>query len=127
VKRILIVGNFAAIFLVVVYGMIEYAAPIAASEIWREDYKELMFKCDSAMREHLIAKQAVTVDANDQTVKNLRATEVGILECHDYDKLRKRMLVWGVSENQLSAIGLEALESKAYDLQRFIEIHEFRY
>ena len=126
-KRALVVGNIAAIFLVVVYGVIEYVAPIAASELWREDYKELMFKCDNAMREHLIAKQAVTFDTSDQSVKNLRATEVGLLDCHNYDKLRKQMLVWGVSENRLSAIGLEALESKAYDLQRFVEIHEFRY
>ncbi len=126
-KRALVIGNVVAIALVIAYGAIEYAAPIAAIELWREDYKELMFKCDTVMRDHLIAKRAVEVHPNEQTVLNLQAAEVGLIDCHDYDKLRKRMLVWGVSENGLSAIGLEALESKAYDLHRFVQIHEFRY
>ena len=37
------------------------------------------------------------------------------------------MLVWGLNENQLASIGLEALEEKEYELQRFVEIHEIRY
>ena len=41
--------------------------------------------------------------------------------------MRKKLLIWGLSENQVSAIGLEALESKSYELRRFVEIHEFRY
>ena len=126
-RRFLIIGNVIAIGLVAAYGIVEYAAPLTAARIWREDYKELMFKCDNAMREHFIAKRAVSVNPIDKTIKNLQAAEVGLLDCHDYDKLRKRMLVWGVSEDGLSAIGLEALEGKAYDLRRFVEIHEIRY
>ncbi len=126
-RRWLVVGNVCAIALVAAYGVAEYSAPLAAAQIWRDDYKALMFKCDQVMREHYIAKQAVTLDPSAYTVKNLRAAEVGLLDCHDYDKLRKRMLGWGLSENQLSAIGLEALENNAYDLRRFVEIHEIRY
>ena len=33
-------------------------------------------------------------NSNEQTVLNLQAAEVGLLDCHDYDKLRKRMLPW---------------------------------
>jgi hypothetical protein len=79
------------------------------------------------MREHYIAKQAVSLSPNESSVTNLEAAEIGLLDCHDYDKMRKRMLVWGVSEDMLAAIGLEALESKAYELRRFVEIHEIRY
>ncbi len=126
-KHALIASNLLAIMLVVLYGTVEYGAPVVASSFWREDYKSLMFKCDQVMRDHYIAKRAVVLSPNEQTIKNLDAAEIGLLECHDYDKLRKRMLSWGLSEIQLSAIGLEAMESKAYELQRFVEIHEIRY
>ena len=126
-KRALIGANIFAIALVVLYGVIEYGAPAAAARLWGSEYKALMFACDQAMREHYIAKQAVVLTPNESSVKNLEAAEVGLLDCHDYDKMRKRMLVWGVSEDRLAAIGLEALESKAYELRRFIEIHEIRY
>lgn len=126
-KRWLIAGNVLAIVLVVAYGAREYVAPLAAASLWREDYKSLMFKCDQVMRDHYIAKQAVLHAPGEETIKNLDAAEIGLLGCHDYDKLRKRMLAWGVTEDHLSAIGLEAMESKAYELRRFVEIHEFRY
>ena len=86
-----------------------------------------MFKCDQVMREHYIAKRAVELSPTPEVVRNLEATEVGLLDCHEYDKLRKRMLVWGLNENQLASIGLEALEEKQYEIRRFIEIHEIRY
>ena len=126
-KRVLLIGNVIVIGLVGVYGILEYGAPLAATYLWRENYKVLMFKCDHVMRDHFIAKQAVLADPNDTTVKNLQAAEIGLLDCHEYDKLRKQMLVWGVSEHKLSAIGLEAMEEKAYELRRFVEIHEIRY
>lgn len=120
-------GNVLAILLVVAYGVVEYGGSYAAKQIWREDYKSLMFKCDQVMRDHYIAKQAIKLSPNEETIANLKAAEVGLLDCHEYDKLRKRMLSWGVSDNELSAIGLEALESESYELRRFVEIHEIRY
>ena len=126
-KRLLVIGNIVAIVLVSLYGAAEYGAPIVASHLWREDYKNLMFKCDQVMREHYIAKRAVELGPTPETVRNLEATEVGLLDCHEYDKLRKRMLVWGLNKDQLASIGLEALEEKQYELRRFVEIHEIRY
>ena len=60
-------------------------------------------------------------------MKNLEAAEIGLLDCHDYDKLRKRMLIWNVSADQLSQIGLEAMEEKKYELRDFVKTHEIRY
>jgi hypothetical protein len=127
VKRLLLIGNIVAICLVASYGAVEYGAPILAAHLWREDYKNLMFKCDQVMREHHIAKRAVELSPAPETVKNLEATEIGLLDCHAYDKLRKRMLIWGLNEDQLASIGLEALEEKKYELRRFVETHEIRY
>lgn len=86
-----------------------------------------MFKCDQVMREHYIAKAAVEVQPSEGAIRNLEAAELGLLDCHSYDKLRKKLIAWGVTENDLSQIGLEALEEKKYELRNFVEIHEIRY
>jgi len=49
------------------------------------------------------------------------------LTCHDYDKLRKKMIMWGLDQDDLSMLGLETMEEKAYDLRTFVETHEFKY
>ena len=36
------------------------------------------------------AKQQVLVEPSEMAIKNLDASEVSLLACHDYDKLRKR-------------------------------------
>lgn len=126
-SRLLVAGNILAVVLVIGYGAVEYGGRAVASRIWRADYKDLMFKCDQVMREHFIAKRQVETDPSTHNVRNLEAAEVGLLDCHEYDRLRKRMLTWGVTPDQLSAIGLEALEEKKYELRDFVNIHEIRY
>ena len=121
------ITNIIAIILVIGYGIIEYVVPQVALKLNKEDYQSLMFQCDHVMREHFIAKQYVVVEPSEKTIKNLEASEVGLLTCHEYDKLRKKLLSYGASEVQLSMIGLEVMEKKAKDVQRFVEIHEIRY
>ena len=121
------IANVIAVVLVFVYGLVEYVVPQVALKINKEDYQSLMFQCDLVMREHFIAKQLVVVSPSDKAIKNLEASEVGLLTCHEYDKLRKQLLSYGASEAQLSMIGLEVMEKKAKDVQRFVEIHEIRY
>ena len=121
------IANVLAVVLVFVYGLIEYVVPQVALKLNKENYQSLMFQCDLVMREHFIAKQLVVVSPSDKAIKNLEASEVGLLTCHEYDKLRKQLLSYGASEVQLSMIGLEVMEKKAEDVQRFVEIHEIRY
>lgn len=119
--------NVAA--LVGVFGFLtyEYVVPVAAGQYYGERFKTLMFACDHAMRDHYIAKKSVELNPSNLTIKNLEATELGLMSCHDYDKMRKQMEALNVSENKLSRLGLEALEEREYDLQRFVKTHEFRY
>jgi len=125
--RLSIALNFILVAaLIFVLGK-DIVVPRIAAEIWADDYKQLMYSCDHVMREHYIAKRAVELEASPGNIDNLSSAEVGLLQCHDYDKLRKRMLVWGLEPEELSLIGLEALEEKSYELRRFVEIHEFRY
>lgn len=126
-KRLPFAINLLAVILVIGYGAIEYAIPAIASRVWSDEYKDLMFKCDQVMREHFIAKRLVETKPNAANVKNLESTEVGLLDCHDYDRLRKQLLTWGVTSDRLAAIGLETLEEKKYELRDFVRIHEIRY
>ena len=119
--------NVTAVVLVFAYGINEYVVPRIVLASHKEEYQSLMFQCDHVMREHFIAKQQVLVEPSEMAVKNLDAGEVSLLTCHDYDKLRKKMLSFGVSEPQLSMIGLEVMEEKMTDVRHFVETHEIRY
>lgn len=125
--RTLRIANCIALLFAAALALRYLAAPYAAAHWWRSDYKDLMFKCDQVMREHYIAKAAVEVQPSEGAIRNLEAAELGLLDCHSYDKLRKKLIAWGVTENDLSQIGLEALEEKKYELRNFVEIHEIRY
>ena len=126
-KRTLLVVNVLAILVVIGFGAERYLAPAIAEAVYAEQYKELMYECDHVMREHFIAKQMVLASTTEQSIRNLEAAEVGLTSCHEYDKVRKEMIRWGLSENVLARIGLEAIEERATDIRTFVEIHEIRY
>ena len=121
--------NLLASLLVLCVAYIAYdeSKPLLASTLWANDYKELMFNCDQVMREHYIAKRALEFDSSPVNLRNLQASEVGLLDCHEYDKLRKRLISWGLDGQDLSILGIEALEEQDYELRDFVEIHEIRY
>ena len=126
-KRLLIAANLLAALVVIVWGADRYIAPMIAVAVYGDEYKEMMFQCDHVMREHFIAKQLVLAAPTEETIRNLEAAEIGLTTCHDYDKLRKKMIGWGVKENELASLGLEVIEKRATDVRKFVEIHEIRY
>ena len=126
-KRILIATNLLAALVIIAWGVHRFIAPVVAIAMYGDEYKELMFRCDHVMREHFIAKQMVLATPTDETIRNLEAAEIGLTACHEYDKLRKKMIGWSVTENDLASIGLEAIEKRATDIRKFVEIHEIRY
>ena len=118
-----ILASIACISLALKYIVVPYAA----TNFYKEKYKELVFACDNVMRDHLIAKNRVVNEKSEKSIKQLKADELGLLTCDDYDKLRKKMIVLGVSEGRLSMYGLEAIEEKAEDVRTFVRTHEFKY
>lgn len=126
-KRLLLAGNVVAIVVVLAMGIERYVAPSVAEAVYGDRYKELVFQCDHVMREHFIAKQMVLRSTNEETIRNLDTAEVGLTACHEYDKLRKRLGTWGMSESGLARLGLEAIEERAREVRTFVEIHEIRY
>ena len=86
-----------------------------------------MYKCDNAMRNQFIAKSKIIKERNSDNAKNLQAAEVALIDCHDYDKIRKQLMSLGLVSLDLSSMGLEAIEKEAYDLQTIVRIHEIRF
>jgi len=101
--------------------------PPVAKMVFKDNYQELMFQCDNVMREHLIAKTRVMTEKSEQSLLQLDAAEMGLVTCHDYDVLRKKMRQAGISAHELSLMGLEVIEAKAKNLYEFVDIHEIKY
>ena len=99
----------------------------ALMKYFQETYGEHVFQCDSAMREHFIAKSRVSSNPTESNIVTLEATEFGLLDCHNYDKFRKQLIGYGLSENDLSTMGLIAIEASRSDLSKLVEQHEIRY
>ena len=120
-------ANVAALLVIFLVGAKLIFMPLIAKFIWEDTYKNLVHACDTAMREHLIAKNNSRLNANSNTDRILLSAEIQLLDCHEYDVLRKRLLVWGLRESELGQFGLEAIEETAGDIRRYVEIHEIRY
>ena len=125
-KSIIYLNIFCSI-IIIFLGLKIFLAPILGKIIWGEEYKKLAFGCDNVMREHLITKNELKSKVNKKNVQNLRSAELGLISCHDYDILRKKLLIWGVSNRELSLLSLEAIEENTNDVRDFIKTHEFSY
>ena len=126
-SRALLILNIAAVLIIVALGFRQFALPPIAKAIYRTQYQELMFKCDNVMREHLIAKNRMLSEASDDSVKTLNSAEIGLIECHDYDVMRKHLISLGLTDNDLSVMGLQAIEERGADVKTFVETHQIKY
>ena len=93
----------------------------------QDEFGELTFSCDNSMRGHFLAKQRLVGSPSNANALSLKAAEIGLLACQDYDLMRKRLIRWGLSDNELSEMSLLAIEAKGQDLRDVISIHEIRY
>jgi hypothetical protein len=126
-KKALVAINLLAVISCIGIGFQVIMMPLIAKTAFKDDYQTLMFKCDNVMRDHLIAKNRVVYERSERSIKMLESAELGLMSCHDYDKLRKKMKMWGVTDNELSYIGLEAIEKNSDDLMQYVKIHEFKH
>jgi hypothetical protein len=93
-------------------------------KIYGDQYSDLVFKCDNVMRNHYISKARIMAHANKKNVEELVSSELALIDCHDYDKLRKKLIWLGLGENELAILGLKAIEKNKADLRKIVEIHE---
>jgi hypothetical protein len=105
---------------VIFIGM-EYLYPWTVKAVYATEYKRLVVECDQAMHDEVSLRQ---VDESDPQSRLMRdSADAGLLICHDYDKLRKTLLISGVTEHQLSLLGLEALEQERIPVTRMVAPH----
>jgi hypothetical protein len=99
----------------------EYIRPFIADHYYRGEYRKLAAECDLAMHDEAALRPGTAGVVKDPALAMSAA--IGLTVCHEYDKLRKRMLILGVSEEQLALHGLEALEIEQIPVDRMVQPH----
>lgn len=95
--------------------------------LWQhaQEYKLLTLQCDQAMHSEVVLRTPQqSLEVTEQQARLLNASaDVELTVCHDYDKLRKRLLTAGLTEDDLALLGLEALEVERITVKRMVEPH----
>jgi hypothetical protein len=108
-------------------SFLEFPSRMLFKNIYQNEYATLMYRCDSSMKEHFLAKSTIQNKLSEENINNLMSTEVSLIDCHDYDVMRKKLLSLGLNSNDLSLMGLMAIEEKSKDVRDLVRIHEIRY
>ena len=99
----------------------EYVRPLIAEYSHGDEYKRLALECDLAMHEEAALRELI---GNDPQTERLRlSADVGMIFCHDYDMLRKKLLIQGLTEDRLAMLGLEVLEVEQITVQQMVDAH----
>ncbi len=93
--------------------------PISVASYYSTKYMDLVIQCDQAMNTSWYLNQ---VDKS----KLSKPETIQMLSCHDYDKIRKILLISGLPEEYLSYLGLLALETHQRPASEMVELHRFR-
>lgn len=99
----------------------DYARPYIAEFRHGDQFKQLAFECDMAMHEEAALRGLPGTDPQTERLK--LSADVGMMVCHDYDKLRKELLIQGMSEDQLAMLGLQVLEVEQITVQQMVDAH----
>lgn len=104
---------------------ITYVWPWAMWSMHAEDYRRLVVDCDQAMHDEVVLRDGSMIQgASDEAARLLNISgAVSLTTCHEYDKLRKQLLIAGVSEHRLALLGLEGLEVEKIPVSRMVEPH----
>lgn len=100
---------------------VEYIVPVLADWYFQDEYRKLAAECDQAMHDEAALRPG-TPGAAKHPALSLSA-DVALVVCHDYDKLRKRLLAFGVSEQTLALHGVEAIENERIPVSRMVIPH----
>lgn len=99
----------------------------ALISIYSDEFATLTFRCDQAMREHWIEKMTVANDPSPSAISALKAAEIALLDCQDYDLLQKKLFRLGLNDSEIGELVLKAAEKTPEGLRTVIGIHEIRY
>lgn len=103
----------------------QYVWPWVMWRMHAEEYRRLVVDCDQAMHDEVVLRDTTQLSGTSpETARLLNISgAVSLTVCHDYDKLRKQLLVAGVTEHRLALLGLEGLEVERIPVSRMVEPH----
>ena len=70
---------------------------------YQKEYQKHMYRCDNAMRNQFISKARAAKEPSNKSAKDLLASEIALIDCHDYDVFRKKLLTLGLTELDFAA------------------------
>jgi hypothetical protein len=108
-------------------NMWDYPMKYFVKNYYLSEYAGYVENCDNAMREHFLAKSTIVSEPSYNSMLQGESAELALVDCHEYDKFRKYLLSLGLEENDLSIMGLHAIERKKTDLIQLVKEHEIRY
>jgi hypothetical protein len=105
--------------------VITYVWPWAMWRMHADEYRRLVVDCDQAMHDEVVLRDAAQIQgASVEAARLLHVSgAVSLTVCHQYDKLRKQLLIAGVSEHRLALLGLEGLEVERIPVSPMVEPH----
>ena len=74
-----------------------------------------------------MAKNKALKHPSKETILSLQASEIGLYDCHEYDKFRKFLITLGLSENNLAHMALKAIESNDFEISNIVNPHEITF
>lgn len=100
---------------------VEYVRPVVSAWYYEDEFSKMALACDQAMHDEVVLRDS---PAGIPIDKNLEISGmVGLSVCHQYDLLRKQMMINGVSEEKLALIGLQGLENEQIPVSRMVSPH----
>ena len=95
----------------------EIIFPVTTAIIYSNKYMKLTVECDTAMEASWYYSQEKKFDKKSEVTQ--------LLICHEYDKVRKIMLISGLPEEYLSWLGLKSLELYQRSPEEYVKEHRF--
>jgi hypothetical protein len=120
-RRIEFVAQMVIAICLLAIVLMEYVRPFLADYYYADRYRQLVVQCDQAMHDEVALRRGSVISAGEP--KLATSADIDLAICHDYDKLRKKLLGLGVTEDQLAFRGLEALEIEQIPVSRMVAPH----
>ena len=95
----------------------EIVLPVTIAALYSEKFMELTYKCDTAMDDSWYYTQGKSKD---------KAEQIQMLDCHEYDKTRKILLMSGLPDSYTSWLGLKSLDIYQRPAEEYVKEHRFR-
>lgn len=109
--------KIAVIIFIFTFTFKEFLYPIGTALYYSNDFMKYTAECDTAMEADWYYSQSENFDK--------KSNEIQLINCHEYDKLRKVLLMSGLNENYLSWLGLKSLELNQRPVNEFTRKHKF--